>query len=317
VLKESKNTESDLIHQYVEAAFSSRAKSLAKSRQPAQRQEACMLQVIASHIKFADRSCFAKPAVVLAEFNAIAPNFGIKTIAISTANTIIKRLIDAGLLTRTHSHIKATNQRRRYLRINLDGLKSCFKAVYNLASSHAKALFRRGELAQDLQEPKAHPKASDSKASRQNQSSQNWRIKSEEKPIGFKTDIRLSPEKFCQKYFGSDWRLAYQLQDQAHKGAITANGARRLIALHNEYSVRLGNRERYLRYVIAEGESDPSGLSEKRFFESLNRMEAVKRQTPKAPKEPAAQAPSGTSSELQGFIASQVAELQALRSCMA
>ncbi|GAL07868.1 hypothetical protein JCM19237_248 [Photobacterium aphoticum] len=63
-----------------------------------ERQNACFIAAVATFIKTAGSTCFAKPTTILAQYNERSSKFGIKPIQSSTLFTIQKRVIESGAL---------------------------------------------------------------------------------------------------------------------------------------------------------------------------------------------------------------------------
>ncbi len=241
-----------LAYQYLASSFSSMAMQITNFRDRAERQEACLLHAIAIHTKTAYAVCFASDTRLLDRFNAFSPKYGLKTVKNRTLTTILTRLCAKSLVSRDTHYDRARNQRKRLLTINLQAIQSVYEPVYNLALSHAEALFNRINLrlGRSVVEKCAEP--SNGVALSEGQESENCRtkIKNISKDNKSKTNIKPSYDFYSER-FKDHGIEAFKLQKQAREGVINAIGAKRLIALHNKYFVELvPSFHTYLKSVI-------------------------------------------------------------------
>lgn len=124
---------------YLPAAIRSRIKDLLPALSYKQRQKLCLCYVISTHIKTFDKSCFARKSILMDEYNAVFPSFGLnRGIKKSTFDTILKSCYESGLVKNIATTMDALTFHYRQLVINFDTFKDEYGCAFNLAVANAK-----------------------------------------------------------------------------------------------------------------------------------------------------------------------------------
>lgn len=224
---------------YIAGAFNSQARALnVKDRKV--RQNACFIASIARFTKKQGATCFASPETILQIFNENSAKYGLKPISRSTLFIIQKRCFDGRLLSydRDYSQIKCRHFRKIIL--NIAQITMVFPHVMKLAAKRAHGFLMR-KLDSHRNKAKSHKKINKIKNLDVSDSNDNRTITTKRsKDLKYKN--KVPDANFFKKRFQQDCDLAYQLQNHARSGSISASGAKKLISLHRHHGVQLDSR---------------------------------------------------------------------------
>ena len=223
---------------YLFGSFKSRAKEYT-TESTAVRQNLCFLTVISSHLKIADSKCFAAPKTLLNEFNELTTTFNLKSISRSTFFTIQSRLQRISLINVISEFDNHKGHHNRDITLNIEQISYAFKDVINLAASRAVAFLNR-KLDCARYKTKTTDNNNNNSNLAKNSNHKNWTIITNtiSKDIKNKKDRTKTPTgAFYTSRFKRDADQAYQLEQAARNGSISAGGAKKLISLHTKHNV--------------------------------------------------------------------------------
>ncbi|UTM60472.1 hypothetical protein L4174_023690 (plasmid) [Photobacterium sp. CCB-ST2H9] len=239
---------------YIAGGFFSQARNL-QSLTTSERQNACYIATISSFIKKHGAACFAAPVTLISTFNTHCPKFGLNIIGRSTFFTIQRRVLDSGLVTVDANYLHHQARSIRKFSLNIELLISTFSAVARTAISRAKAYLQR-QLDSHRHSALSQDGTSNDAASDSDPTHRNWTIRSKGSK-DLKNKYKTPDGAFYKNRFREDCDTAYQLQNSARNGAITAAGAKKLIQLHEKHGVFMATTFRnFLVYVIVKTSSD-------------------------------------------------------------
>lgn len=226
---------------YIFGAFKSRAKNYS-SFDNRTRQNVCLLATISHFTLKCGSTCFAATATILNQFNSICSSFGVKEISRSTLFTIQKRLSNLNYIIVESEYDNAKGKHNRKIALNMETIEYSFTDVFNLAVSRATAFLNR-ILDSNRIKKEVTEKGSNNNNLGNNGKTQNWtRITNtiSKDIIKNKKDRTKTPNgAFYTSRFKRDADQAYQLEQSARNGSISAGGAKKLISLHTKHNVFL------------------------------------------------------------------------------
>lgn len=239
---------------YISGAICSQAGNLSKKLSTKDLKVACFTAAIAKYIKIANSVCFASPETLLVTYNSLAPKFSLSPISRSTLFSIQALAISTGIIDRVSRYENSTGRTQRFFTINVQSFAAMFPAAFKKALRHAKQLLQRtldyGRYLVDKSKKKLKNKeliylsTGDGWTIRENIGSKD--LKNKNKHTGNKPDAT-----FFKSRFKEDCDRAYQLQEAARSGSITASGAKALIGLHIKHGVHIDSGfKRFLNFRI-------------------------------------------------------------------
>lgn len=252
---------------YIFSGFSSQANNIKQFSPKNDRQLACLLSAVSKHIQKHGAECYASSVTLLLNYNQLASKFGTKPIKDRTLTHRLNDAEKAGLIRRQYSHDDHLGQTRRYISLDVDGIKRVFEGVYNYASKCAIALFNRLEakkMRSGGSGVENRPNPNSGKGSGGSLETENCAQRTKDLSKESKKDKHtgIPSDSFYLKWFKSDADQVKSLQLSARKGLLSASGAKKLIALHGKWGYELGKGfKKYLQGVIwrsgQEGKQQP------------------------------------------------------------
>lgn len=254
----------ELNPRYLKSGFKTQARNISANQPEKMRQLACLMQVISEHILQHGNACFAFTGRLLSMYNKASTSYNTKPISERTLTNRFKAAEQLGLISRDYHHNHETGQTRRLVSIVLDGVQSVFPGVFNYAASYAMKHHFRHNLPIGRSDLDNSPKSSTGKGSQQPESKPDCRL--ERSKISLEREENKyngkPSDSFYVKHFKQDANDAKTLQQSARKGLITANGAKKLIAIHAKHGYELAKSfKRYLHSVIAKDHSETKWIS--------------------------------------------------------
>ncbi|MGL4734474.1 MAG: hypothetical protein ACRCWB_05165 [Enterovibrio sp.] len=241
--------------------FESQAYNIQQTYRKPLRKNACLLEAIAAHIRKVGHDCFASSERLVDFYNSAAPRYGVAPISRRTLFNLLDRLEAEGFISRALTHVKGTWVTQRHLLINYDAVGRVFEAVLNWAIKAADAAVER------KRDKKLHSGGGDEENPSKASSDKALATSAETESCTLNTNRSFKenknkgepPTNFFEKYFKEKAAEVQALQQAARLGKITANDAKKLIKIHNQYGYPLAEKfKKFLNYVIMKGNKKKS-----------------------------------------------------------
>ncbi|MCG3884168.1 hypothetical protein I3271_05660 [Photobacterium leiognathi] len=224
---------------YMFGAFKSRANHYSRFDYKT-RQNVCLLTAISHFTKKSGSKCYASVSTILSKFNSICTSFNLNEIRRSTLFTIQKRLSTLGYISIEAEFENSKGKHNRNIELVMTAIEYSFTDVFNLAVRRATSFLNRILDSNRFKSENAD-KASNDKALGQSGNGKNWtRItnnKSKDLNKNKKERTKTPSGAFYTSRFKKDADQAYQLEQAARNGSISAGGAKKLISLHTKHNV--------------------------------------------------------------------------------